>query len=148
MKPTAEFCQHHEVSASAIDAREFRQGWRVKTRLDQLLLAGAIEPAEWMAAIAYRRLYERAFRNLWPNRSLDFRVAGGWRDRSIAAQLDALAAQRQLRQRLGPLSCRLIEACVLEDLSWAAIARQLGGMDPKTARTRTIAARRMLLVKI
>ena len=139
MKPTAEFAQHHEVEAPRVDGGAFRQGWQVRTRLDRLVLEGAIDPDVWLAAVAYRSVYLQAFGSLWPSRSLELPGVIGFRDRAGGLRLDALRTMRLVRRRLGPLNSELVEECVIEDASWAALGRRLH-VDPKTARMRTITA--------
>jgi hypothetical protein len=143
MKPTEEFCRHHEVEPPRVDAVAFRQGWRVRTRLDRLLFEGAIDPDVWLAAVAYRGVYLQAFGSLWPSRSLELPAVIGFRDRAGGLRLDALQTMRLVRQRLGPSNAELVEECVIEDAAWAALGRQLH-VDPKTARMRTVTALKAL----
>ena len=151
MKPTAEFEQHHEVEAPRVDQYAFRQAWRVRTRLDRLLLESAISPEEYMAAVRFRITWQRAFVNLWPppiDRGMGVQPATYTRaDLALARRFEALAQMRELRRLLGDVIIDLVELCTIEDLSWAALGRRLK-VDPKTARAWTITALKSLVVKI
>jgi hypothetical protein len=57
-QPTPAFRQHHDVAAPQVDSTAFRQGWRVASRLDQLLEAGRIGREAWDAAHTWRRWAE------------------------------------------------------------------------------------------
>ena len=67
------------------------------------------------------------------------RAVHGRRGRPIAERLDALRALSGARKRLGASAWGLLEACVIDDLSWNEIGRCLG-VDHKTARAWTITA--------
>jgi hypothetical protein len=140
MTPSAYFRQHHHVAAPRVDDRVFHVAWRVRTRLDALLDRRAITLREWRAAVEYRALWETAFGDLlatpqWAAR----RGRGRPTDHYIAERLDALRALSGARKRLGAGTWGLLEACVIDDLSWNQIGRCLG-VDHKTARARTITA--------
>jgi hypothetical protein len=53
--------------------------------------------------------------------------------------LDASGRLRQIRAVLGDCVCNLLEAALVQDLSWAALGRHYR-CDPKTARAWVIAA--------
>ena len=57
----------------------------------------------------------------------------------LAGTLDASARLRQIRAALGAWTCALLEAALVQDLSWAALGRHYR-CDPKTARAWVIAA--------
>jgi hypothetical protein len=138
--PSLFYRQHHEVEAPIVDAAAFRQGWRVRTRLDGLILDGAITPAEWRAAVAFRTAAERILAAAWS--SPIWLGAPGARGRAhdpIASQLDDLAWLRELCQALGKRDFDLVGLCVVDDVSWADLGRQRK-VDPKTARAWTVRA--------
>jgi hypothetical protein len=56
-----------------------------------------------------------------------------------AGDLDASSRLRQIRAVLGGWACTLLEAALVQDLSWAALGRKYR-CDPKTARAWVIAA--------
>jgi hypothetical protein len=56
-----------------------------------------------------------------------------------AGDLDPSARLRQIRAVLGAWACTLLEAALVQDLSWAALGRHYR-CDPKTARAWVIAA--------
>ena len=64
-------------------------------------------------------------------------------DGYVASRLDALAELRAVRRRLGAFAYGLLEACVVDDCSWAALGRRLH-IDPTTARSWSIMALREL----
>jgi hypothetical protein len=141
--PSEAYRQHHDVTAPQVDARAFRQGWRVRSRLDVLLDEDAIEPRDYEAAATFRRDWEIAFSNRAPAlmtfRSPSIgRVGAGPVDR-----LAALARLRRVADALGPFDCKLLEQCCVLDLAWVAIGRTHQVADT-TARRWTIAALRRL----
>lgn len=139
MKPTAEFETHHDVEPPRVDERFFHPAWRVRTRVDKLLIDGAIGADVWRAASDYRVLYARAFGNLWRVPSLERKGSSQWRDPSTVTRIDALTALRVTRRQLGIRRTTLVEASVIADCSWPALGRTIG-VSPKVARARTIAA--------
>lgn len=142
--PSPFYLQHHDVEAPTVDAEIFHPGWRVRTRLDRLLRDRAITSAEWLAAVAFRTATERVFAVAWPAPLwLGAPGARGPADDPIASRLDDLAWLRACRRHLGARICDLVEACVVDDLSWADLGR-LYGVDPKTARAWAVLAIRAL----
>ena len=117
-QPAPAYRQHHDVAAPQVDSTAFRQGWRVCSRLDSLLEAGAITRDAWDAAHTWRRWVEKTT----PLRSQpwDVRV-----DRSLttndSVMLHRVTAATKLRgaaQALGELRMRLLELHVIRDASW------------------------------
>ena len=141
-QPTPEFRQHHDIEAPRVDAASFRQGWRVRTRLDALLGDGRITPEVWQAAVEYRDAWAR----VWASRGgeLGHRISGGTdvHQRQIA-RLGAMTALTSVETAIGPLRTGLVVACVVEDLSWPAIGR-LCGRSHHTAQAWTVQALRRL----
>lgn len=58
--PSAFIRQHHELEAPRVDARQFRQNWRIRSPVDKLLAAKLITATEYRRALSFRRLYETA----------------------------------------------------------------------------------------
>jgi len=125
--PSAARLRHAEaIEAPRVDAASFRQGWRVRTRLDGLLASGRIAGDEWQAAVEYRDAYAR----IWAGRGGDLagvRTSGGadLHDRQIAlvgtqALLDAV------ERHIGPCATGFCVACIVLDLSWSEIGRRCG----------------------
>src|SRR6516225_4475901 len=56
--PSAEYQRHHQVEAPEIDHREFRPGWRRKTRLAALVACGRLDRDEIEAALLWRSWVE------------------------------------------------------------------------------------------
>jgi hypothetical protein len=139
-EPSPFFRQHHGLEAPAIDFGAWRPYWRIRTRLDRLLLDGAITAREWGIASRLRSAFEAAQAGIMPIHQLD-----GDPRRARAAsppsghRADALARLNQLRATLGSLTLGLLQACLVEDCSWAWLGKCLA-VDPKTARAWTIAA--------
>ena len=133
--PSRFYRQHHEVEAPRVDDDTFRQAWRRRNRLDELLLDKSITPFEWRAAVEFRAAFERVLSAAWPPPLWLSATAGGRGDHEGAFlhRLDDLALLRALRAVLGQVPCGLIQACVVDDLSWAYLGRALD-IDPKTAR--------------
>jgi hypothetical protein len=141
MQPTAELARHHEIEAPRIDGREFRQAWRIATRLDRLRRETAISELEYFCAVAVRLLTERSAgdaHDAWPLIGARQHYRGAFAGPSLTV-LDAIAALKRIRRRIGGSAFDLVVACAVDDFSWARVGRQLN-IDPKTARTRTIAA--------
>jgi hypothetical protein len=144
-RPTPEFRRHHDVEAPRVDERAFRQGWIVRTRLDQLLVDGRITRGEWEAASEYRSTWAIA-RELASIEPGMIRVAGGSSaDAATIARLDAVTKLRIVEVAIGSLAARLLLACLVHDLRWAAIARFVG-KNPETVRDWTVLAIRALAV--
>lgn len=141
MKPTVEFSRRHDVEPPRVDDVAFRQGWRVRSRLDQLLADRRINAGEWQAANDFRAAWTRALEiSLVGDLRL---VASGSRasnphDRMLAlvASVDRLEA---VADRIGPHALGLVVACVVEDLPWAATAKYLA-RNPETVRDQTALA--------
>ena len=132
LSPTSFYRQHHSVEAPRIDDAMFRPGWKVRTRLDRLLLKGTIGPKEWQAGVAYRDAYTLAFGTALGS-PVDRIGLGRRPERSgrasqlehTEAQLAAVQRLAAIRQQLGSVAVCLIEALVVEDRSWTEIGRQL-----------------------
>jgi hypothetical protein len=52
--PTVSYTRHHDVDPPRVDARTFRQGWRIRSRLDALHIAGSISAGEWQTGHDFR----------------------------------------------------------------------------------------------
>jgi hypothetical protein len=110
-----------------------------------LLAAGAISAKEWRAADRFRRLYELAHKG---------ELRGGAYDRVYVDQhcgrpgqaeptdgrLAAIEKLVRIRRALGPAVFAIVVEVAVRDTCWAQLARKLGGIDPKTARSRGVAA--------
>jgi hypothetical protein len=143
-KPSPFYLAHHDVEDPRVDERAFRQGWRVRTRLDQLLADARITRCEWQAASEYRDAWVRA---LAIGRVGELRfIAAAGRGNPHDRLLNLVGAIDRLRivdAAIGDLATSLVVACVVEDLSWAAIARQCH-RNPETVRDWTVVAIRAL----
>jgi len=140
--PLPELRHHHDVDAPQVDAHAFRQGWRIRTRLDALLADRRITPAEWQAAVEYRDLAATA-RGIRTLGLLGRLHTASDREAGVIARLDAETRVRASERRIGRLATALIVACVVEDLSWREIARRIGRTH-ETARNWTTLAVRAL----
>jgi hypothetical protein len=141
--PSEAYRQHHDVAAPQVDARAFRQGWRVATRLDALVVEGAIEPWDYEAAQKFRRDWDAAIGQRAPS-LMTLRGAGGaGRDGGAIDRLGAATRLRRIADELGRFEFRLLEQCVVLDQSWALTGRQHQVADT-TARRWTINALRRL----
>jgi len=142
-EPSALYRQHFDVEAPRVDAGAFRQGWRVRSRLDVLLDEGAIDNAAYEAGRRFRRAWEIAFAERAPALMAFTARSTGRAGAGPVDRLAALARLRRIAEALGPFDCRLLEQCVVLDLAWTAIGRQHQVADT-TARRWTIAALRRL----
>jgi hypothetical protein len=141
-QPTIEFRQHHAVEAPAIDHRENRPGWRVKSRLDGLLAAKLITTTEYHRALSFRRLYETASKgvaasSVW-NRSFVDPHCRAPAPEMGERQAAALARLAQIRTAIGALYVLLL-LIVVEDAPWCAIGRHFG-IDARTAQRWAVAS--------
>jgi hypothetical protein len=143
--PSPFFRQHHGLEPPAIDFGQWRPYWRVRTRLDRLLLDGAITPHEWRTAVRLRRIIEAARAAVLPIHRLDGEPRGGVSGPALTRRVDAIARLDQVRAGLGVIALGLLEACLADDCSWRYLGDRLG-IDPKTARAWTIAALRALAI--
>jgi hypothetical protein len=136
-RPSPFLEQHHIVEPPAINSSEFRQAWRIKTRLSQLLLAGAITIREAEIAFWYRQACERALGNLASNMGRFDTPGrapyGGRRQEPTARALEAAGYVRHVRAALGPRVSGLIDDCVCNDFSWLAIGKK-HGLDRRKAK--------------
>ena len=136
--PTAERYQHDRIEAPEISERVFRQAWVVRGPLDRLLKAGLISAFEYRMAIEFRVLFERAHRGQIRVRDLvAIRVDGGRYNYGEPgdAQVAALEQLARIRRELGKVAYALVMLVVIEEAKWRTVAKQLGGIDPRTART-------------
>lgn len=141
-QPSREFQRHHDVEPPQIDRRNFRQAWRITTRLDALLRDGKLTPEHWQAATEYRTAWERIIRanNAIP---LAMRIPGNSaanaRDERLAAIADTVSRIREAETAIGSLRAHLCFACLVDDAPWVATAKILH-IDRETARDWTVAA--------
>ena len=144
--PSADLGQHVEaIDPPRIDDRAFRQGWRVRTRLDALLAADRITSGQWQAAVEYRDAFSRVLADGGGSPG-GYRVSGGSGHDRLLGLLDTISRLRAVDGRIGAHLARLCHLCVVEDRSWAAIAAILDRCNPETARDRTVVALRSLAV--
>jgi hypothetical protein len=131
--PSSERTQHAEaIEAPRVDARVFRQGWLVRTRLDALFADGHIDADIWQAAREYRHCVERSSP-----------LASGLRLERSSGESDAHARQwklskaarrvREVEAWLGPDCTRFCRSLVVEDCSWRKLGRETG-CDRESAR--------------
>ena len=142
-QPTLEFRDHHDLDPPRVDEREFRQGWRVRSRLDQLLTAERITRDEWQAA----RDYALAWAFCRTIRHTDSGMTGIPSSASPGAlegaRLDAATKLRIVEEAMGGFATALVVACAVQDLPWARIARPFD-VNPETVRDWTVLAIRAL----
>lgn len=143
-KPTREFRRHHDVDEPRVDHRAFRQGWRIRTRLDQLLADDRITRGEWQAASAYRDAWASAREITRADEPGMISSPGaGSPDAAMIAKLDAVEKLRRVEDAIGPFAASLVRCCVVHDMTWAATARYCQ-RNPETIRDWTVFAIRSL----
>jgi hypothetical protein len=121
--PSAEYQRHHQVEAPEIDHREFRPGWRRKTRLAALVACGRLGRDEIEAALLWRSWIE---------------VVGRIKTQRFVARIDQaprpgmlsrqeLVAARSLQAAsaaIGVRRTRLLTALLIDDLPWTTMAKR------------------------
>jgi len=143
MEPSAFYRQHFALEAPEVDALSFRPFWRIRTRLDDLLHAGAITHREWFAGVMFRVFSETRYGAAYGSTSFD-RVGGSpIRDNASARRIDAGDRLNRVRAELGPDRIRLLEAHIVADANWRDIA-EIWHVHPNTVRKWTIAALKAL----
>jgi|SRR5580692_4052144 hypothetical protein len=136
-QPSDAYRQHHDVAAPRIDAKSFRQGWRIVTRLDVLFDEGAIDGATYEAGAAFGRDWEVGLNQRSP--LMSFGRRGGAPGSGAIDRLKVLARLRRIAAALGPFDTRLLQECIILDQPWTVTGREHGVADT-TARRWTIAA--------
>jgi hypothetical protein len=143
--PSAWRRQHGQVEAPDISSAAFRPYFRARSQLDKLADRGAITAQESGVADGFRRLYETAHKG---------ELRGGVYDRVYVdrhcrrpsqaeptdIRLAAVEKLARIRETLGPVIFAIVVELAVHDTCWAQLARKLGGIDPKTARSRGIEA--------
>jgi hypothetical protein len=144
VKPTPEFLARHDVDDPRIDGSSFRPGFRVRSRLDQLLLDRRIARGEWEAAIEFRNAWGHALRigSLGAIRYGRTYGSGDPHKRALDV-LDSIERLRTVELLIGDLASTLCFLCVVQDQAWATTAR-LSKRDPETIRDWTALAIRAL----
>ena len=140
--PSAEFRSHHAIEPPAVDARQFRTAWRIRSQVDKLLSAQAISIQEWQHADAFRDMIERAFGPQLRSRDLERRLGAnpaGTPTAVFDCKLDVIAALRRIEHKLGAAAYDLLVLAIVDDLCPAEIGRRLQ-CDRKTARSRVVRA--------
>jgi hypothetical protein len=122
--PTDFYRQHHTVEAPAIDEREFRPAWRVKSRLMMLVEYGRIDRRQLEAAAAFKGWCEAVGRHkssAW----LAVRVDGGRCPDGLIApnQLEAARRLDAARLALGRDRVKLLFWAIVDELPWDRIAQ-------------------------
>lgn len=142
--PSDDRAQHVEaIDPPRVDATAFRQGWRVRTRLDTLLADHRITPDQWQAAVAYRDAWDRVL-SAGGGSSGGNRVSGGsgQHDRLLGL-VGTISRLRAVETAIGEPAAPLCFACAVEDRSWASIAA-IHRRNPETVRDWTARALRAL----
>jgi hypothetical protein len=133
--PTAFYRQHHVVEAPAIDEREFRPAWRVKTKLMLLVECARIDRRQLEAAAAFKA-GARPSAGSAPRTWLGLRVDGGrWSDGLVTEwQLDAARRLRDAGLALGNERAKLLIWTLVDDRPWTEIGKRLGLSKTATGR--------------
>jgi len=144
MKPTPELLAHVDVEPPRVDSRSFRQGWRIRTRLDQLLSSGRLTAAQWQAAAEYRSAWERVMAQMHrlpntmrPSGTRGINAIGS--TNALTAVLGTVTKIRETEARIGQTAALLCFWCAVEDHSWASTGRSLN-RSPHTVLDWTVTA--------
>jgi hypothetical protein len=139
--PSAHFRQHHAVDEPSVDSASFRTAWRVRTRLDQLLIDRIITPHEWFVAVRLRTMLELvAIRQGLRAARTEFLPSG---KPNGTTSVQASRYCRDIADRFGAVCSGILVACLVDDLSWAELGRRIG-TDPRTAKAWTVVLLKML----
>jgi len=138
-QPTPEYRRRHQVEAPAIDNKEFRQGWRVITKLDRLLADKRITRGQWSVGYEYKSAWSAAFDVSLPEFATVRVNSGNPSDGRVVAVLDLVNKLRDAEVAIGSTAAHLLLLAFVEDLSWAEIGRRYR-RNPETARDWTVAA--------
>jgi hypothetical protein len=123
--PLPEYRRHHAVDEPAINAREFRPGWRRKSPLLCLLQTGRIGPDELQAGLLFRSWCE----------AVGHMHTQKYVTRINQAPQPAARTQRELTAAymlktagaaLGAKRIKLLVWSAADDLSWVTIGKKLG----------------------
>jgi hypothetical protein len=140
VSPSEFFRQHFAVvEAPAVDAKNFRTAWSIRTRLGGLFVDGLISRRELQVACWYRQSYERAFctdlRSSFRLMDMPARTQSNWAQRQTPHQRQLEAAEfiAHVRRELGATVGGILDACVIADMPWCELGRRLG-RDAKTAK--------------
>lgn len=138
-RPTPEFLARHVVTAPQVDQQAFRPGWLVQSRLDGLLAAGKIDREAHEVARQWRHWAELI--GVQHVQRWDVRVDAAVhpRDAVMLRRIEAAAKLRDSLGALGELRVRLLECCLVRDLSWREIALR-ARLSDKTAQGRVVEA--------
>jgi hypothetical protein len=137
--PTAEYRQHHQVIAPAIDGREFRPHWLARTRLSALFESGRIDLEELQAGVEWRGWHEALGRQ--PIQIWETPVDTSRRPGLVVGdqQVNAVAQLRAAAAAIGLPRTRLLEMGIRDEWPWNRIAQRIG-MSDKSATGRVIEA--------
>jgi hypothetical protein len=144
-EPSPFYRQHHEVEAPLVDARHFRPGWKVITRLDGLLADGWISAAEFHTAATFREIYDEA-QPPSARSTLAGLVTGGSRatlPEPLPYRLDASKRLMLIQFALGRRRYAWLILSVIEDTPWKVLGRRWR-IDHRTARKRVAGAIKQL----
>jgi hypothetical protein len=121
--PTREYHQHHDVEAPEISDREFRPGWRKKTRLHALVARGRLDRDEIEAALLWRGWVEivgRVKTQHFTGR-IDQAPQPGTR---TLRELQAARALKNASAAIGARRTQLLTALLVDDLPWTVMAKK------------------------
>lgn len=144
--PLAYLKQHASLEAPAIDMESFRPFWKVRSRIDKLLVAGDITGFEWRCASEFRNLYDRALGSQLEASCLDGTGRGsGYRPNLQPSEhrLATLSRLRDLQGRLDRRTLQLLEAVIVDELTWCELGKRLR-VHACTAKRQAISALRSL----
>jgi hypothetical protein len=132
--PLPQYRQHHEVEAPVIDAKEFRLGWRRRSRLFSLAESGRIGREELVAGLALRAAFEAVGhqRTQQWSAKIDQVLLPGSRTQH---ELRAARLIKQAAAALGRKRMTVLEFHLVSDMPWNAIGRRLNiGRDTAVRR--------------
>jgi hypothetical protein len=122
--PLPHYQQHHRVEPPRIDAREFRPGWRVKTRLAALFENDKISREAFVAGMAWKGWVEQVGHvrvQSWAariSRGLVLKIPS-------SRQLDSACSLQDAARALGQKRVNLLMSAIVDDLTWVELGRRL-----------------------
>jgi hypothetical protein len=125
-RPTAEFQTHHDIDAPSVDARSFRQAWRVRTRLDGLLRDGFVSLAAYDAGKRWRKDWEMALERSAGTRLDAVGCGNGGASGGPIVRIAAMGRLRVVADAVGGYAWCMLVLVVAQDRPWTEVGRQLG----------------------
>ena len=141
--PTIERRARGPLLPPVVDDAHSRPHWSAVSPIERLFDSQLITAREKTAAIRFRGLWDAAFASTLRAANWNAIHAGRYCGKPgtgrTERQADAIAQLTLIRRRLGTGCFSVVEGVVIEEWSWASLARRLKRC-PRTAKSRAAAA--------